>query len=171
MRTRILPTLALAALASACGARYVQPPPPTAVVDPTILPLRAVTIYLERGDASVDASGLTRFGTEIVGTFREDGTFTLPDGLVWARLEPDGRLIVQADHPASEGPTEERFTLSDDRLIRPDGQTLASLDPTGQIVTALGTHSVGGITSRTRRLALFLYLVAASYAEDLPEPP
>lgn len=176
MRRRLTATLAialpsLALLLPACGASYVQPPIPTERAQGPTLALRPLTVFLSRGDASVDASGTMLFDAEVIGTFTEDGRFTLPNGFVWASLGDDGVIRVRRDHPSAPAETEEAFAMEGDRLLRPDGALFARIDPAGQIVTATGTHAVTGITSRTTRLALFLYLVSAFYEEDLAAAP
>ncbi|MBX7191247.1 MAG: hypothetical protein K1X94_04290 [Sandaracinaceae bacterium] len=157
--------------ASACGGTtYVQPPRPVEQAAGPVLPLRAMTLAFDRGTATIDASGVMSFDGNVVGTFAEAGTFTLPDGNVWATMANDGGILVNVDDPASAGPTTMRYTTEGNRLVRPDGQVLATLDASGQLVTSSGSFVVTGITSRASRLALFLYLVAATYAEGAAVP-
>ncbi|MBN8612447.1 MAG: hypothetical protein J0L92_17775 [Deltaproteobacteria bacterium] len=160
----------IALVITACGGTtYVQPEMPTAGASGPVLPLRALSLSFDRGIASVDASGQMRFGDVVVGTFAESGTFTVEGGSVWANMSEDGTIGVNVDDPAQSGPSRTTFTTSGDRLVHPDGTVIATLDASGQIATSSGSFPVTGITSRARRLALFLYLVAATYAEDVPE--
>jgi hypothetical protein len=167
--TTLLTVIAL--VVTACGGTtYVQPEMPTAAVSGPVLPLRALSLSFDRGIASIDAGGVMRFGDVIVGTFAEGGTFTVEGGSVWATMDERGAIRVIVDDPAQAGPSEVMFRVTDDRLFQPDGAVLATIDASGQLVTSSGSFPVTGITSRARRLALFLYLVAATYAEDVPEP-
>ncbi len=152
------------------GTTYVQAERPATQAAGPVLPLRALSLSFDRGRASIDASGVMSFGGVVVGTFAEGGSFTVADGHVWASMDETGAIRVFVDDPAQARPSEVTFQTTDDRLVQPDGHVLATLDVTGQIATSAGSFAVVGITSRTRRLALFLYLVAATYAEDVPEP-
>lgn len=166
-------SLALSLIVGAgCGGTdYVQPPIPVHETTGPVLALRALSFSLAQGVVSVEATGVMRFGETVIGTFAEDGTFTLPDGQVWARMDGEGTIAVVFDDPATQaGPTEQRYPTARGRLVHPEGALLATLDASGQLVTPTDSHSVVGISSRTSRLALFLYLVAATYAEDMPVP-
>lgn len=162
--------LAVCGLGACAGTNYVQPEMPTGQASGPVLPLRALSLSFDRGVASIDAAGVMRFGDVVVGTFAESGTFTVDGGAVWAAMDANGSIGVNVDDPAAEGPSRTTFTTSGDRLVHPDGAVIATLDASGQLVTPTGSYAVTGITSRARRLALFLYLVAATYAEDVPEP-
>jgi hypothetical protein len=171
-----LVVLAACALLAVCGSggcggtTYVQPEMPTSQTSGPVLPLRALSLSFDRGIATIDAGGVMRFGDAVVGTFAESGTFTVEGGSVWASMNDDGSIGVNVDDPAQSGPSRTTFATAGDRLVHPDGTVIATLDASGQIVTSTGSYPVTGITSRARRLALFLYLVAATYAEDVPEP-
>lgn len=160
----------LVALLAGCGATYVQPPPPEAEASGPILPLRTLSLSFDRGTATVDAAGVMRFDDVVVGTFAESGSFTVSGGTVWAHMGEGGDIVVGVDDPAAPGPSTAIFTTRGGRLARPDGQVLATLDASGQLVTAGGSFAVAGISSRATRLALFLFLVAATYAEDAAVP-
>jgi hypothetical protein len=169
---RALLVCALVALSHtvACGATYVQPPMPTAEASGPVLPLRALSLSFDRGTASVDAAGVMSFDGNVVGTFAESGSFTVTGGTVWAQMNEAGEVTVSVDDPAAPAPSTATFTTSGGRLVRPDGQVLATLDASGQLVTASGTFAVSGISTRVTRLALFLYLVAATYADEAAAP-
>ncbi|GAB4195197.1 MAG: hypothetical protein OHK0013_01130 [Sandaracinaceae bacterium] len=157
-------------LAACGGSTYVQPPPPAQVEAGPLLAVRPLLLVFDRGRAEVSADGTMTFDGTIVGRFAESGSFTTAEGRVWATMDAEGAIHVTVDDPAAVGPTSATFTTAGDRLVRPDGAVLASLDTSGQLVTATGSFPLSGISSRTRRLALFLYLVAATYAEDVPTP-
>jgi hypothetical protein len=162
--------LLAAGLAACAGTTYVQPPVPVHEEAGPLLALRPLSIVSDRGTAEVTGDGTMTFDGTIVGRFAEAGTFTTAAGLVWATMDGDGAIHVTVDDPAAPGPVDATFTTAGDRLVRPEGTLLASIDTSGQIVTATGSFAIAGISSRSRRLALFLYLVAATYAEDLPAP-
>ncbi len=164
-----LAALALPLLEGCAGTTYVQPEMPREQARGAELSVRPLSLAFDRGTATVDAAGVMSFDGATVGTFAESGTFSLPDGTVWARMDAEGAITVSVDDPAQPGPTSATFQTGGGRLLRPDGQILATLDASGQLVTDAGAFAVTGISSRTTRLALFLYLVAATYAEDLPE--
>jgi len=164
-----LSALALLSLEGCPGSTYVQPEMPREQVRATELSVRPLSFAFDRGSTTVDATGVMTFDGAIIGSFAESGTFSLPDGTVWARMDAEGAITVTVDDPAQAGPTSATFQTTGGRLLRPDGQVLATLDASGQLVTDAGSFAVTGISSRTTRLALFLYLVAATYAEDLPE--
>ena len=170
-RLRTAPcAVALSLLAGCAGTTYVQPPPPTVEVTGPVLPLRAISLAFDRGTASVDAAGVMSFDGNVVGTFTESGSFTVSGGTVWAQMNETGEIAVSVDDPAAPGPATATFTTADRRLVRPDGQVLATLDASGQLVTSSGAFAVTGISSRATRLALFLYLVAATYADEAAVP-
>lgn len=158
------------ALGACGGTSYVQPPMPTAPEAGPVLPVRALSLDFGHGHVSVDAGGVMSVDGNVVGTFAETGSLTLSGGNVWAMMDAEGAIHVEVDDPAAAGPTQATFTTSGGRLVRPDGQVLATVDVSGQLVTAAGSFPVAGITSRTARLALFLYLVAATYAEEAAVP-
>ncbi len=162
--------IVLSLLVGCGGTTYVQPPPPTTQQAGPVLPLRALSLAFDRGTAVVDAAGVMSFDGNVVGTFGESGAFTVSGGTVWAQMSEAGDITVQVDDPAAPGPTTATFTTTDGRLVRPDGQVLATLDASGQLVTSSGAFAVTGISSRATRLALFLYLVAATYADEAAVP-
>jgi hypothetical protein len=143
---------------------------PTQAETGPLLPVRPLVLVFDRGRAEVTGDGTMSFDGVLVGRFAESGTFTTADGRVWATMDGEGAIHVTVDDPAAPGPTSVTFATAGDRLVRPEGTVLASLDTSGQLVTAAGAFPLIGISSRTRRLALFLYLVAATYAEDVPTP-
>lgn len=169
--TRLLCLVALLPLASCGGSTYVQPPVPTAEATGPVLPLRALSLAFDRGTASVDAAGVMSFDGNVVGTFAESGSFTVTGGTVWAQMNDAGEITVSVDDPAAPAPSTATFTTSGARLVRPDGQVLATIDASGQLVTASGAFAVTGISTRASRLALFLFLVAATYADEAAVPP
>jgi hypothetical protein len=153
------------------GTTYVQPPVPTAETSGPVLPLRALSLAFDRGTASVDAAGVMSFDGNVVGTFAESGSFTVTGGTVRAQMNEAGEITVSVDDPAAPAPSTATFTTDGARLVRPDGQVLATLDASGQLVTASGAFAVTGISTRSTRLALFLFLVAATYADEAAVPP
>jgi hypothetical protein len=167
---RVAAALVAWSLAACGGTAYVQPAPPTQVEAGPLLAVRPLVLVFDRGHVEVTGDGTMTFDGTIVGRFAESGTFTTADDRVWATMDGEGAIHVTVDDPAAAGPTEATFTTAGDRLVRPEGTVLASLDTSGQLVTAAGSFPLTGISSRTRRLALFLYLVAATYAEDVPAP-
>lgn len=167
---RLAGILLAAGLGACGGTTYVQPPLPAHAETGPVLALRPLAISFDRGTTEVTGDGTMTFDGTIVGRFAESGTFTTADGLVWATMDGEGAIHVTIDDPAAPGPTSATFTTAGDRLVRPEGTVLATIDTSGQIVTAGGSFAISGISSRSRRLALFLYLVAATYAEDLPAP-